>query len=67
MILEIKENTYHFTYYKSNGECFDKFRILKQDNTSISTGINNHKTITTYLFILIHLTMALLLSLTPLK
>lgn len=46
MILEIKENTLTATYYKSNGECFDKFRILKQDSTSISTGINNHKTIT---------------------
>ncbi len=42
MILEIKGNELTATYYKANGEVFDKFRILKQDTTAIISGVKNN-------------------------
>lgn len=45
MILEVKGNELTGTYYKENGEIFDKFRILKQDSTSIISGIRNNSSV----------------------
>lgn len=47
-ILEIKGNVLTLTYYKDNGEVFDKFRIIKQDSTTLTnirnnTSVNNLK------------------------
>jgi len=42
MILDVKGNVLTATYYKDNGSVFDKFRIIKQDSTSIVTGIRNN-------------------------
>ncbi len=45
LILEVKGSMLTGTYYKENGELFDKFRIIKQDSTSIISGIRNNSTI----------------------
>ncbi|HQO89593.1 MAG TPA: metallophosphoesterase [Chitinophagales bacterium] len=45
MILEVKGNTLTGTYYKDNGELFDKFRIIKQDSVSVISGIKNNSLI----------------------
>ena len=42
MILEEKGNMLTGTYYKENGEVFDKFRIIKQDSSSIISNIRNN-------------------------
>ena len=45
MILEVKGNMLTGTYYKENGELFDKFRIIKQDSASIISGIRNNSSV----------------------
>ncbi len=45
MILEIKGNVLNATYYKDNGDVYDKFRIIKQDSSSIVTGIRNNNSV----------------------
>lgn len=45
MILEVKGNVLNATFYKDNGDVFDKFRIIKQDSSSIITGIRNNSTV----------------------
>ena len=39
MILEVNGSQLTASYYKANGELFDKFRILKEDSTSIISGV----------------------------
>ena len=45
MILEVKGSVLTGTYYKANGELFDKFRIIKQDSTAIISGIRNNASV----------------------
>jgi len=45
-ILEIKGNVLTLTYYKDNGEVFDKFRIIKQDSNTVITNIRNNISVT---------------------
>jgi hypothetical protein len=45
MILEVKGNMLTGTYYKENGELFDKFRIIKQDSASIISGVRNNSSV----------------------
>lgn len=45
MILEVKGNVLTATYYKDNGEVFDKFRIVKQDSVSIISGVKNNTSV----------------------
>lgn len=42
MILEVTGNVLTATYYKDNGEVFDKFRIIKQDSSAIISGIKHN-------------------------
>jgi hypothetical protein len=42
MILEVVGNVLTASYYKDNGELYDRFRILKQDSTSVISGIRNN-------------------------
>ncbi len=42
MILDIKGNTLTASYFKENGELFDKFRIVKIDTSSVISGIRNN-------------------------
>lgn len=42
MILDIKGNILTASYYKDNGELFDKFRIVKMDSTSVISGVRNN-------------------------
>jgi hypothetical protein len=44
-ILEVKGNVLTASYYKDNGELFDKFRIIKQDSSSIITGIRSNSSV----------------------
>jgi hypothetical protein len=41
MILEVQGNVLTASYYKDNGDLFDKFRILKKDSSSIVTAVRN--------------------------
>jgi 3',5'-cyclic AMP phosphodiesterase CpdA len=45
MILEVKGNVLTGTYYKENGELFDKFRIIKKDSVSIISGVKNNSSV----------------------
>ena len=45
MILEVKGSVLTATYYKETGEVFDKFRIIKQDTTSIILGVKNNSAV----------------------
>ena len=45
MILDVKGNVLTASYYKDNGELYDKFRIVKQDSTSIISGVKNNQNI----------------------
>ncbi len=42
MILEVKGNQMTGNYYKSNGELFDKFRIIKEDTNIVSAIKTNN-------------------------
>jgi len=42
MILEVKGNVMTGTYYKANGDVADKFRIIKQDSSSVITDVRNN-------------------------
>ena len=42
MILEVEGNELTGTFYKDNGEVFDKFRIVKKDSTSVISGVKNN-------------------------
>lgn len=44
MILDVRGNTLTASYFKDNGELFDKFRIVKVDSAILS-GIRNNSTI----------------------
>jgi hypothetical protein len=45
MILEVKGSVLTATYYKENGEIFDKFRIVKQDSVAIISGVKNNTSV----------------------
>ncbi len=45
MILDIQGNTLTATYYKDNGEVYDKFRIVKKDSVSIISGVKQNTSI----------------------
>ena len=45
MILEVNGSQLTASYYKANGELFDKFRILKEDTTSVISGVKNNESI----------------------
>lgn len=46
MILEVKGNTLLCTYYKENGELFDRFSIVKRDSTSVILGTKSNSNVT---------------------
>lgn len=45
MILDVKGSELTGTYYKDNGEVFDKFRLIKLDSNTITTSIRNNTNI----------------------
>lgn len=45
MILEVKGNVMTGTYYKANGDVADKFRIIKQDSSSVITDVRNNASV----------------------
>lgn len=46
MILEVKGNTLLCSYYKENGELFDRFSIVKRDSNSVILGTKSNSNVT---------------------
>ncbi|MFN8284824.1 MAG: metallophosphoesterase [Chitinophagales bacterium] len=42
MILEVKGNVMLCSYYKDNGELFDRFSIVKKDSTAVISGVKQN-------------------------